>query len=233
MTVPRLELMGAILGLRLTQSLLTVLEVPMRSVTFYSDRTDGLWWIRRRGRDFRPFVANRIGEIQMFTEPSQWQHVSTDENPADLCTRGATPSELAECHLWWNGPDWLTKDFSEWSKMEIQNRLREMPEMKTSKKKEQASVRATLLTCYPQEQVPKEKTVTLEEWKLDPKHFSSWTHLVRIHARVRRMVYNMRSKDNRRVGRELLPEEIKEAEEEIVRLVQRQAFRDEYLALSS
>ena len=108
-----------------------------------------------------------------------------------------------------------------------------MPEMKTSKKKEQASVRATLLTCYPQEQVPKEQTVTLEEWKLDPKHFSSWTHLVRIHARVRRVVYNMRSKDNRRVGRELLPEEIKEAEEEIVRLAQRQAFRDEYLALSS
>ena len=100
MTVPRLELMGAILGLRLTQSLLTVLEVPMRSVTFYSDSTDVLWWIRGRGKDFRPFVANRIGEIQMFTEPSQWQHVSTEENPADLCTRGATPSELAECHLW-------------------------------------------------------------------------------------------------------------------------------------
>ena len=51
MTVPRLELMGAILGLRLTQSLLTVL-VPMKSVTFYSDSTDVLWWIRGRGKDF-------------------------------------------------------------------------------------------------------------------------------------------------------------------------------------
>ena len=84
MTVPRLELIGAILGLRLTQSLLTVLEAPMQSVTFYSDSTDVLWWIRGRGKDFRPFVANRIGEIQMFTEPSQWQHVFTEENPADL-----------------------------------------------------------------------------------------------------------------------------------------------------
>ena len=52
MTVPRLELMGAILGLRLTQSLLTVLEVTMQSVTFYSDGTDVLWWIRGRGKDF-------------------------------------------------------------------------------------------------------------------------------------------------------------------------------------
>ena len=71
MTVPKRELMDVILGLPLTQSLLTVLEAPMQSVTFYSDSTDVLWWIRGRGRDFRPFVANCIGEIQMFTEPSQ------------------------------------------------------------------------------------------------------------------------------------------------------------------
>ena len=55
-------------------------------------------------------MANWIGEIQMFTEPSQWQHVFTEENPAGLCTRGATPTELADSPLWWNGPDWLTKD---------------------------------------------------------------------------------------------------------------------------
>ena len=103
MTVPRLELMSAILGLCLTQSLLTVLEAPMQSVTFYSDNTYVLWWIGGRGKDFRPFVADRIGEIQMFTELSQWQHVSTIANAADLCTGGASPSELAECSLWWNG----------------------------------------------------------------------------------------------------------------------------------
>jgi len=45
MTVPRLELMGAILGLCLTQSLLMALELPMQSMTFYSDSTDILWWI--------------------------------------------------------------------------------------------------------------------------------------------------------------------------------------------
>jgi len=47
MTVPRLDLMGAILSLRLTQSLLTVLELPIQSVPFYSDSTDVLWRIRR------------------------------------------------------------------------------------------------------------------------------------------------------------------------------------------
>ena len=232
MTVPRLELMGAILGLRLTQSLLTVLEVPMPSVTFYSDSKDVLWWIRGSGKDFPPFVANRIGEIQMFTEPSQWQHVSTEENPNDLYTRGATPSELAGCSLWWNGPDWLTKDSSEWSKILVPNRPREMPEMKTSKRKEDANAFATLVTYSLQKEAAPKNNNTSEVWRLDPKRFSSWTRLVRVHARMRRLLHNLRSRDERKAGIELSPEEIKDAEEEIVSLAQREAFCDEYATLS-
>ena len=197
MTVPRLELMGAILGLRLTQSLLTVLEASMQRVTFYSDSTDVLWWIRGRGKDFRPFVANRIGEIQMFTEPSQWQHVSTEENPADLCTRGATPSELAECSLWCNGPDWLINDYSEWSKMKVPDRPREIPEMKTSKRKEDTNAFATLMTYNLQKEAAPKQNNTPEVWRLHLKRFSSWTRLVRVHARVRRVLHNMRSRDSR------------------------------------
>ena len=233
MTVPRLELIGAILGLRLTQSLLTVLEAPMQSVTFYSDSTDVLWWIRGRGKDFRPFVPNRIGEIQMFSEPSQWQHVLTEENPADLCTRGATPSELADSPLWWNGPDWLTKDFKEWSKMQDPNRPREMPEKKTSQRKEDTNGCTTLLTNNLQKEAASKQDDKLGVWRLDPKRFSSWIRLLRVHARVRRVLLNMRRRDNRNARMELLPEEIKDAEEEIVRLAQREAFCEEYTALRS
>ena len=57
--------------------------------------------------------------------------------------------------------------------------------------------------------------------------------MVRVHARVRRVLHNMRDRDNRNASMELQPEEIKGAEEEIVRLAQRQAFRDGYAALSS
>ena len=87
-TVPRLELMAVILGLRLTQNISRVLGISVKTVLFFSDSKDVLWWIRGCGRDFRPFVANRIGEVQMATDPSQWQYVPTDQNPADLCTRG-------------------------------------------------------------------------------------------------------------------------------------------------
>jgi hypothetical protein len=84
-TIPRLELMAAVLGLRLTQSIVEVLELSLKEAFFYSDSMDVLWWARGKGRDFRAFVANRIGELQMYTDPAQWQHVPTDENPADLC----------------------------------------------------------------------------------------------------------------------------------------------------
>ena len=58
------------------------------------------------------------------------------------------------------------------------------------------------------------------------------TRLAQAHARVKRALHNMRIRDNRNASVELLPEEIKDAEEEIVRLAQREAFRDEYAALS-
>ena len=180
---------------------------------------------------FRPFVANRIGEIQMFTEPSQWQHVFTEENPADLCTRGATPSELADSPLWWNGPDWLTKDFKEWSKMQDPNRPREMPERKTSQRKEDTNGCTTLLTSNLQKEAASKQDDKQGVWRLDPKRFSSWIRLLRVHARVRRVLLNMRRRDNRNARMELLPEEIKDAEEEIVRLAQREAFCEEYTAL--
>ena len=110
MTISRLVLIGAIVGLRLTQSVSRVLEVPVKAATFYSDSTDVLWWIRGRGRDFRPFIANRIGEIQISTEPAQWQHVPTEQNPADMYSRGTGPSELAKSPLWCDGSEWLCKE---------------------------------------------------------------------------------------------------------------------------
>ena len=71
MTVPRLEVTGAIVGLKLTQSVSRTLGLPIKAATLYSDSTDVLWWIRGREKDVQPFVANRIGEIQISTEPAQ------------------------------------------------------------------------------------------------------------------------------------------------------------------
>ena len=45
------------------------------------------------------------------------------------------------------------------------------------------------------------------------------------------MLHNLHSRDDSKAGIELSPEEIKDAEEDIVSLAQREAFRDKYAAL--
>ena len=45
------------MGARLSQSVTRTLRLPIAAATLYLDSTDVLWWIRGRGRDFRPFVA--------------------------------------------------------------------------------------------------------------------------------------------------------------------------------
>ena len=89
-TIPRLELMGGLMGLRLVKTLNKKLE----EVHFWSDSMDVLCWIRNEVRPFQPFVAHRISEICEVTSPEQWEHVSGTDNPADAPTRGLSFSEL-------------------------------------------------------------------------------------------------------------------------------------------
>ena len=228
MTVPRLELVAAILGLRLTQNILRALEMNMRDVTFYFDSADVLWWIRGCGRDFRPFVANRIGEIQMFSNPTQWQHVRTEQNPADWCTRGATPSELAESTFWWNGPAWLVQDTSQWPRMDLTNSPVNLPERKVHKNEKDRGRSQTMATTTGEGDEKRTETC-----RLDPKRYSDWKHLIRIHARVIRVLNNMRNKQTRQQNQsELTPDEIRDAEDVVIRQAQKEAFPAEYEALS-
>ena len=100
-SIPRLELMAAVLGLRKTESISRVLNASLDQATFWSDSMNVLLWIRERSRSFKPFVANRVREIQTATDPKQWRYVPTNKNPADLQKR-------------WTGPDFLGQEESEW-----------------------------------------------------------------------------------------------------------------------
>ena len=93
----RLELMGAVIGVRLALRIAEVLEIKISDAIFWSDSMNTLWWIRGRSREFKPFVANRVGEIQSCTNPEQWRYISTDHNPADMLSRGMKATELVDC----------------------------------------------------------------------------------------------------------------------------------------
>ena len=67
------------------------------------------YWIQGQSREYKSFIAHRVGEIHEFSAPNQWRCVPTDVNPADLGTRGLTGEELASADFWWNGPEFLKK----------------------------------------------------------------------------------------------------------------------------
>ena len=130
MSIPRLELMGAVLGLNLTETIAETLEIKLTDVGFWCDSMNVLWWIRGRGRQFKPFVANRIGEIQRHTDPEQWQYVSTNVNPADHLSRGMTAAKLIEETSWWKGPAFLYEPETCWPLKDIDKRDDDCIEMK-------------------------------------------------------------------------------------------------------
>ena len=112
MTIPRLELMGAVLSSRLAQNILKVIAVD-RTI-FWTDSENVCYCVRNQSREFKPFVANRIGEIQRTSSPEQWRHVPGTVNPADLPTRGLSAMALAESEVWMEGPAFLKDDESTW-----------------------------------------------------------------------------------------------------------------------
>ena len=113
-SIPRVELMAAVLGLRMAGSISRVLNSSLDQATCWSDSMNVVWWIRGRSRSFKPFVANRVGEIQTATDPKQWRYVPTNKNPADLLMRGLKLSELTKNENLWTGTDFLGHEKSEW-----------------------------------------------------------------------------------------------------------------------
>lgn len=81
---------------------------------FWSDSTIALSWIKGDPSRWHTFVSNQVTEIQQLTPWEKWDHVKTDENPADLILRGADLNQLMDACIWWNGPDWLQKDEHSW-----------------------------------------------------------------------------------------------------------------------
>ena len=97
---------------------------------FWSDSQNVLWWIRGHSRNFKPFVANRVGEIQTSTNPEQWRHVPTTLNPADVLSRGMKTADLLECDRWWTGLEFLKQSEAAWPTKTIDGKHIGYDEMK-------------------------------------------------------------------------------------------------------
>ena len=115
-TVPRLELLAVLIGVRAFKSTLREMNLPIKAKVLYTDSQCVLHWLQTK-KPLSVFVTNRIKEIKSL-EGLTFRYIPTQENPADLATRGKSPSELASS-VWWNGPTWLSGPQSQWPEPKV------------------------------------------------------------------------------------------------------------------
>ncbi|XP_050340495.1 uncharacterized protein LOC126766847 [Bactrocera neohumeralis] len=113
-SLPRLELCGAVLLAETVESVVNNLELTHLKLKLWTDSTIVLAWIRKPPCSWSTFVSHRVTKIIEKVGNANWNHVDSGSNPADLASRGLMAQDLVENTLWWQGPSWLQEDQSKW-----------------------------------------------------------------------------------------------------------------------
>ena len=106
-TTPRIELAAAKLGVELLLKLREEFSLKIDGEFLWSDSVTVLRYIKNETSRFQRFVANKVSFIRNFTAKTQWFYVPSQQNPADIITRGTTVSKLKSSRLWNEGPQFL------------------------------------------------------------------------------------------------------------------------------
>ncbi|KHJ44508.1 Pao retrotransposon peptidase [Trichuris suis] len=209
-TLPRLELLAALLGARLTLFVKDQLKLTIRKAYCWTDSEVVLSWIKGNPSGWKPFVRNRVEEILQTTEPSQWRYCPTGQNPADLASRGCSIKKVS---VWWHGPSWLMEDEHGWP-------VRNIKRITTEEKQ---SVKRLVVQIASQE----EERFSLAE------RYGRFVHLVRVTATCLRFADNCRYiQQHRRFG-PVTSTELRKAEKVWFRIAQQEAFTRELVLSGS
>merc|ERR1711867_250975 len=122
-TIAKMELQGMV---QLTRSLVKVvraLEGQVERCVIAGDSMSCLMAVRRPGGTYKPYLQNRVGEVQRNLQLLASKNTIVEEplkiagtaNPADIGTRGrASLEDIGPASLWQLGPDFLCQDRDSW-----------------------------------------------------------------------------------------------------------------------
>ena len=217
LTIPRLELMAALIGARLMSFVKETLKIENPSVTFWTDSTDVLYWLWN-SKPRKVFVENRVSAILALSQPHQWRHVKGTENPADLGTRGISIAAVARSEMWRCGPPHIIEG-SPYVQHEATS-LQLSSEAKGEDKEEnrrKVVATATTVTC----------PTTKRDRLFDITRCSTLKKVVERTAWIKRFTFNSRHKSKDRRSGPLTPEERQKALEFWIREAQDNAYHSE------
>lgn len=208
LTIPKLELTAVLLASRLNKFLHEAYKntIDINNTYLWCDSQITLYWLQSE-KPLPIYVANRVREINNLIPGVEINYVTTRDNPADLLTRGINAAELDKNALWWQGPPWVPHQHK-WPKLKL------TPPMEVS----------TLTNTV----TPPTKIIEWEKYSSYDKclRIVAWIcrYKSNLYKRIKGLAINTDSVLNAR--------EIKTAELEINKLVQREGFSKEYTLLT-
>lgn len=218
-TIPRLELLGALILARLVNKLKSIgTEFP---TVLWTDSMTTLCWIKNE-RVWKQYVGHRVDEIRRLTSKDSWRHCPGEVNPADLPSRGLTAKELSTSSTWWNGPNFLYNSDNMWPEMS-QPAESEKEEIQREAVKNEPVITHSMVNASACDLFDRgiDKIIDIER-------YNNITSLLRVTAFVIRFVNNLKKREkSQRDFNELRAAELKNAEILWVKSVQTTTFADE------
>ena len=113
-TMPRLELSGALLSARLLDFIKKHTRLAFKKAYMIVDSEIVRAMLQKESYGFNTFTGVRVGEIQALSDKEDWYWVEGVLNIADIITRGEKVLKLGRQSEWQNGPSFLRKKEDEW-----------------------------------------------------------------------------------------------------------------------
>ncbi|XP_058828571.1 uncharacterized protein LOC131688382 [Topomyia yanbarensis] len=207
LTVPKLELKAAVLGVRYLESIQNYHTFEIKQRYLWTDSTTVLAWITSDHRRYNKFVAFRVGEILSSTDQKEWRWLPSKLNAADEATKWNSGPNLQSDGVWFTGQSFLRKPESMW------------PEPKPA-----STTREESLNIHHQNSPTPLVSVA---------RFSQWSRLQRTMAFVLRFLSNLhRKKHDLELQLGILQQdELKSAEELLWKLAQAETYPEEIALL--
>ena len=114
MTIPRMELVAAILSVKMSILLKKELEILVNKEVFWTNSEVVLGYIRNEQKRFTIFVANRFELTKGHSDESHWHYISSKQNPADYASREIDVCNDDKVKRWFLGPQVLWEPEAAW-----------------------------------------------------------------------------------------------------------------------